>query len=244
MAFRMRRVVAWVIAVLALAVGGASVPPALAQPQIPATFFGSASIDGRPVDDGTEVRGYIDGKDCTQPGPAYQGTVTDGGVSAYSIVVMHESQEPGCGSEGKTVTFTVGGQAAEQTSPWSTGSPIRLDLNAGAGQPIPLPTPTPSPTIDPARPTATTQPPTSAGEASPALTPRTGTPPTDDIELPGTPGPPGEPTSIPVREADDDNEDGTTVAVVLGGGLLVLALAGGAAGYLLSRRGRGTGAPK
>ena len=49
---------------------------AAAQPQLPSTVYGSASIDGKPVPDGTQVRGYIDGNDCTQAA-GLTGTVTD-----------------------------------------------------------------------------------------------------------------------------------------------------------------------
>ncbi|MCK9517903.1 MAG: hypothetical protein M0R74_02580 [Dehalococcoidia bacterium] len=226
----------WVISLLAtlalLAVTQANSPEAVAQPQIPAVFYGSASIDGTPVPDGTEVRGLIDGKDCTQIGPAYQGTVNDGGVSAYSILVVHESSEPGCGAEGKTVTFTIGGLEAEQTARWEATSPIRLDLNAGAGEPIPLPTPTPTPDAS--------QPTSAAGAATETPTQLQGTPPTDPIDMPRTPVPPG---TLPAVQPGDDAADvsGNTsspVWLVIAGVLLLLAAGGGAAGYLLSRKKR------
>ncbi len=101
---------------------------ALAQPQLPASVYGSASIDGRPVPDGTQVRGLIDGNDCTQASGT--GTVTDGGASGYSITVMHETQRPGCGKEGKTITFTVDGRSAPQTAEWKIGIQ-QLNLNIG-----------------------------------------------------------------------------------------------------------------
>jgi len=118
---------------------------AWAQPQVPAVFYGTATVDGRPVPDGTEVRAYIDGKDCTQLGPTYRGTVTIGGVSAYSIAVLHEWQEPGCGAPGKIVRFTIGGEPANETGRWEFGAQ-ELNLNAGSGPPLPLPTATPTPT--------------------------------------------------------------------------------------------------
>lgn len=213
---------------------------AFAQPQVPAAFYGSASIDGEPVPDGTEVRGFIDGKDCTQVGPAYRGTVNEGGVSAYSILVMHESQEPGCGTEGKTVTFTIGGREAEQTATWRAG-PQQLDLNAGVGEPLQLPTPTPTPTPVPDQPTSTPEPPSPAANAETPPPLLTGTPPTDDIQLPQTPRPPGEgtmpPPDVAAQSGGSDDDGSTPVWLIVGGVLLLLAGAGGAAGYLLSRRG-------
>ena len=138
------RVTATLLAVALTAVACAALGwrSANAQPQPPANFFGSVSIDGKPVPDGTEVRGLINGKDCTQPSTR-QGTLSDGGVSAYAIAVMHESQEPGCGTPGAAVVFTIGGRRANEGVTWKPG-PLRIDLNAGNGTPPPLPTPTPT----------------------------------------------------------------------------------------------------
>ncbi|MEO9256207.1 MAG: hypothetical protein ABI305_11730, partial [Tepidiformaceae bacterium] len=129
------------VALFSATVCALGVAAAAAQPSIPATFYGSASIDGQSVPDGTEVRGFVDGKDCTQPAPGgNRGTVRDGDASAYVITVVHDSQIEGCGKDGKTITFKVGDRDAAQTAPWKVG-PLHLDLNAGSGQPIALPTP-------------------------------------------------------------------------------------------------------
>lgn len=219
-------------------------PRAGAQPLVPSVFYGSASIDGEPVPDGTPVRGYIDGKDCTQSPDKNPGTHMDGGAAAYTIEVMHESQEPGCGAEGKTVTFTVGGQPTEQTAPWRF-IVQRLDLNVGEGEAPPLPTLTPTPTSERLSPEdqAATATMAAGGTPTPAtLSPvPTGTPPTDPIRLPVTPRPPiGETPATDVpgdAGADDDSGDGgPSVAMLLVGGLLVVAGAGAGAGYWLSRR--------
>ncbi len=160
----MRRALAAVLLTL-LPLGWPS--PAWAQPQVPAVFYGTATIDGRPVPDGTEVRAYIDGKDCTQLGPSYRGTVTIGGVSAYSIAVLHESQEPGCGAPGKTVRFTIGGEPANETGRWEFGAQ-ELNLNAGSGTPLPLPTATPTPVPTPTTSRAATALPTDDALPPPA----------------------------------------------------------------------------
>ena len=209
-----------------LSVGGVRL--AQAQPSIPATFFGSASIDGRPVADGTEVRGYIDGKDCTQPSDR-KGTLLDGGISAFSISVMHESQEPGCGKDGAAVTFTVGGRPASQTAKWVSGVQ-HVDLNAGSGSPVPLPT-SASPTANPAQVAATA---TQRAKFTPKPA---GTLPTDDVDPShlGT-GSPGAPAT-----GSSSGSSGGSAVLVIVIAVAVLAAGGGLAGFALSRRRRDDG---
>lgn len=208
------------LALSVLALGGAR--HASAQPLIPATFFGSASIDGKPVADATEVRGFVDGKDCTQPSER-KGALGDGAVSAYVISVMHESQSPGCGSEGRTVTFTIGGRPATQSATWKLGA-RRLDLNSGGGEPLPPSTssvPTPGPTQVAASATDVAR-----------FTPKpAGALPTDDVSLAGTPGGAAAAANPPAGSGDS----GTPVLLWLPGVALLLAI-GGAAGLALSRR--------
>jgi hypothetical protein len=212
------------VATLVLLSAVVGVDGAAAQPSIPATFFGSASIDGKAVPDDTTVRAFVDGKDCTQPS-GRAGTLQDGGVSAYSITVMHDSQEAGCGMDGKTVTFTVGGRAAAQTAKWTAGVQ-HLDLNAGGGEPLALPT-SASPTPNGPQLAAT------ATERA-LFTPRAGgTPPTDDVHLNGTIS--GQATAV-AGQGSDSGSDGPPVAVVILIVVAVLAVAGGAAGFALSRR--------
>lgn len=193
---------------------------ATAQPQLPSTVYGSASIDGRPVPDGTEVRGYIEGKDCTQT-PGLRGTVTEGGASAFVINVMHESQSAGCGKEGKLITFTINGRPAPQAAAWKVGIQ-RFDLNIGSGQPPPLPSFTPS------LPGAT------AGAATPGAAP-TGPPPTDDVTFNRTPAPSGRGAPPPQSTGLDD---GAPAGVVILAALGILAASGAIAGFILSRRNR------
>ena len=103
-----------------------------AQPSPPATFSGTASIDGKPAPDGTAIHAFIGDRDCTQPGAP--GTVHQGTVALYRIEVLAESQMPGCGSDGRVVTFTVGGHPANQTANWKAALQT-IDLTAAAGTP-------------------------------------------------------------------------------------------------------------
>ncbi len=188
---------------------------ASAQPQVPATYFGTATVNGLNTPDGTEVRAFVDGNDCTQPNA--KGTFLEGGVSSDVIVVMHESQAEGCGTVGALVSFKVGGADAGQTAEWSAGVQ-KLNLNAGEGSPIALPTPTETATIGAATATA----------AAALLTPENGgPPPTDD---PGVLAPAiGDPVFI---EEEGSSSLVAWVAIILG----VLALGGAVAGWALSRK--------
>lgn len=210
--------------------------PAAAQPQIPATFFGSVAVGGAPAPDGAEVRGFVGGTDCTQSPPGERIAVRDGGVTAYAIEVVHESQRPGCGRAGLRVTFTVDGVEAVQDAAWEAGA-VRLDLSTGSGTTIPLPTATNTPTV------AETP---GAGESAGQASPKPGTPPTDDITLPGTLGPGTTPQDAGAGAASvdpDDGGDGGNLGLVAAVAVAVLALAGVAGGVVLSRRKGGAARP-
>lgn len=216
-------------ALLTCAVGSAT---ALAQPSVPATFFGSITINGAPAPTGTDVRGFVDGLDCTQSAPGERPAVREGGATAYVIAVVHESQRTGCARPGVTVTFTIDGVEADQRSLWQAG-PIRVDLSIGPGEIIPLPTAT-----------ATVPGPPSASTSLPSEpSPLQGTPPTDDITLPGTPMPPGTTdndddglVSGAGVDTEQDSGGGSSLLPALVTIVAVIAIAGAAAGVALSRR--------
>ena len=203
---------------LAAALLAAGTAAAAAQPQIPATVYGSVTIDGQPAPTGTEVRAFIGSTDCTQAAPGERLAFREGQATAYVVTVLHESQRPGCGRTGAVITFTVDGRPALQSVAWEPG-PIRLDLSLGSPTVIPLPTATP----------------TLPGSASPTARPAPiGPPPTDDVALPGTlvPSPPD------VRAAGDPRSGGSGAPLWpwLAGGLIVLAAGAAAAVVALRRR--------
>jgi len=203
------------------AAGGA----VFAQPQVPASYYGTASIDGHALPDGTEIAAIIDGKDCTQPGG--HGTIVEGRASVYIVNVMHESQSPGCGVEGKTIRFRVGTRDAPQTATWHAGLQ-RLDLNAGSGSPLPLP-PEANATVSEAGRQAT------ATEQA-KFTPKTGSPPTDDVSLTKTPAA-AETTPAGGKKDDGGSAVSPLFAILIV--LVVLIALGAAGGVGLSRRGGG-----
>lgn len=193
---------------------------------IPSTFWGTVAVDGGVVPAGTEVRGFIEGRDCTQLGDNYRTVSVDGGVSSYAIEVVHESQTPGCGAVGKTVTFTVGGRPAAQAVPWAFG-PTRIDLTIGEGRALPLPTATPAGRVAPPLLTAT-------ASAEAVFTPRAGTPPVDNVdprEILGGAG--GTPTAAPPASGQ---ERGGSAFVPLALAVAGLAAVGGLVGWRVARR--------
>jgi hypothetical protein len=226
------RTALWMTGLALPALVALSISVASAQPQIPATFYGSVTIDGKPAPDGSEVRALINGLDCSQPAPGTRPVIRDGGNSAYVLSVVHESQRPGCATDGATVTFTIDGSLAVQSATWHPG-PIPLDLSVGAAPPIPLPSPTGSVAAALASETA-------ALDATPSatLSRPTGTPPTDDVHFGSVTPLPGSVTASGPAVGMDDGE-GLPILLIA---VLVLLGLGGAIGIALARR-RPKGSP-
>jgi hypothetical protein len=210
----------------------AAVTMALAQPSIPATFYGSVTVDGKPAEAGTEVRGLVNGVDCTQAAPGERPVFRQGETAAYVLYVVHETQRPGCARDGSPITFTIAGRPAVQTASWKAG-PIALDLSVGSAPPIPLPSATG--TIAAAVASAAGDGSTPLPGTATASSAPTGTPPTDDVHFPTTGvGAASAPPRTAVKE-----DSGSPVLLVAVVGLALLAFAGAGAGLYLSRRRKG-----
>lgn len=223
----MFRTVPLVAAVTGLFLGSFTVS---AQPGIPATYFGSATVDGQPAPEGLEVHGFIAGVDCTQASAAGNTVIRDGSASVYRIAVVHESQREGCAREGSTVTFVLGSRAAVQTARWQPG-PTQLDLSTRAATVIPFQSPTGTVAASGASGTTSPgEPPTSA----PTLRGLTGTPPTDAVHSDATTGAVSAASAPP--DADGGGGETPIAAVVVG--LILVGAVGAAAGVALSRRSR------
>jgi hypothetical protein len=135
--------------------------PALAVPQIPASFYGTVKVNGANVPDGSSVQALIDGK-------VYADVLTQTyqGDSVYALNVTGDDTDTTVkdgGREGDTVQFKIGGVLANQTGVWHSGTNVTLNLTASSTSPIatplatltPIPTQTAIPTLKP-----TTIPPT------------------------------------------------------------------------------------
>ena len=114
-----------------------------AQRVIPHAFLGSATVNGSPAANGTVVAALVDGQQVVAK------PVTGG---SYPVLLVDPSGES---FDGKMVTFTIGGIAADQTFIWRMGEVTYLDLTATpvigspASTPTPTPTPTPAPVLVP-----------------------------------------------------------------------------------------------
>ena len=130
-----------------------------AQPAPPATFVGAVSADGQTVADGTPVLALVNGTLCGKSSrePGQEGTwtldkdVTDLGLHAgdsiYIVDVASDSQTPGCGTEGATVTFEVASQPANEQAPWVAGLNVKNLTVGQALEPATATPPGPTPSI-------------------------------------------------------------------------------------------------
>ena len=127
-----------VAAVVAL-ISSLMVASVSAQPPTPPNrLFGNVTLDGAPASAGTNVTATIGGNVC--------GQTTVKADATYVLDVVSSGQTAGCGTEGASVSLTVGGSPAGSAN-WSSGQFTELDL---AGQAAP---PTVVPTVAPKTPT-------------------------------------------------------------------------------------------
>jgi hypothetical protein len=114
---------------------------ALAQPTPPNRFFGTVTIGGQPAAQGARVEARVGNNVC--------GTGTVGPGGTYQVDVASATTQPGCGTDGATVSFSVDGRPASQTGTFQTGAFTQLNLTVTQPTPTPTPvrTPTPAPTV-------------------------------------------------------------------------------------------------
>jgi hypothetical protein len=107
-----------------------------------AVFGGSVSVYGPDTtytmaQDGTPVQAYVADQLC---GETTTYTVHPG-PNMYQVAVLPDALRAGCGREGASVTFTIGGEAANEEAVWQPGV---HDLALSVGE-APTPSPTPRP---------------------------------------------------------------------------------------------------
>jgi len=118
----MKRLISLAVIIILAAI---LIPPyaAKGQPQV-CGYYGTVTLDGAPVPDGTAVKAWIDGEVAAETT-----TSTYGGDSVYDISI------PGV-YEGETVTFTIGeDDILAGTAIWVTGEFFNLDLVVGSTGP-------------------------------------------------------------------------------------------------------------
>ncbi len=140
-----RAVPAAISAVLAIgAIGSAAAQPPTPTPAggggptPPNRFYGTVQLDGRAAPAGTTVVAMVGTNTCGR------GTVDAFG---YVVDVASAFTQPGCGTEGATVSFQVGATRATQTGTFATGAFTQLNLTATTPTPSPTPAPTVAPTV-------------------------------------------------------------------------------------------------
>ncbi len=247
---------------MALAIGGMAVAfsAATARAQLPPTrAFGTVTIDGQPAPLGTVVQATIGDRLC---GEGVVRFVNDQLPRGYVVDVLHFASTEGCGVEGATVNFRVGGVAAAETVEYQTGTFVRRDLTvtgqvatpAAGATPPPFGASAASPTPAPALALTVAPVPSPAGGATPIpSTPAAATPTTDPAASPtpevsatatpemsatATPGAAAQFTTTPVGQVAtnrDGDEGGGSTPIVVIVTLAVLAAAA-AIGYTLYRR--------
>lgn len=104
-----------------------------AAPPPPHSSYGTVTVNGANLPDGTQVTAWING---TQYATAT--TQTWNGDSVYAIDVPGDDPDtPGViegGVAGDTITFQIDGQDADQTATWASGSSAELNLTVPGGQ--------------------------------------------------------------------------------------------------------------
>jgi hypothetical protein len=117
---RLRGVLALLIS-LCLIAGG--VMPAYADepPTMPHQFYGTVSLDGNPVQEGTTVEAFVD--------DVKKANTTVDGEGRYGYNQKFEVW----GTAGATVTFHVGGVEADEDATWESGKVQQLNLTIHEG---------------------------------------------------------------------------------------------------------------
>ena len=142
-----------VSAVVAAAIAGAlvvSVAGAQSPPNPPSRFVGSVTVNGAQPPAGTLIEARIGTATCGVATVFYAS-----GQARYTLEspALEPSSSPGCGTDGSTVAFYVGGQKANETGSWANYRLNTVDLSITA--PVtPAATATATPARTPAPPVA------------------------------------------------------------------------------------------
>lgn len=103
----------------------------------PARFAGTVTVNGQPAAAGTAVEARIGSTVCGTTTVFMQNNAANYVVDAFAL----DSEHPGCGTDGATVTLFVNGQQAG-SGPWVNHQLNQVNLVVGAGAATPTATAT------------------------------------------------------------------------------------------------------
>jgi hypothetical protein len=137
-----------VVLVVATVFGSAVAPVAVAQPQPPASYYGSVEIGGDPAPAGVTIQAVVDGTVVGEITTEEAGQY--GGESTWEEKLTADcaAADVSCESGSTTVSFELAGSGveADQTATWESTAVERVDLTFPATEVSPeTPTPTQSP---------------------------------------------------------------------------------------------------
>ena len=113
----MKRFKPWLIATIAAALTLSIVAGVSAQgiPNPPTSFKGTVTSPDGAVASGLDVEAYVGDTLCNDGASETYSDPSGSGATWYFVKVHHSSIESGCGTEGATVSFRIGGRAATPT---------------------------------------------------------------------------------------------------------------------------------
>jgi len=108
------------------------IPGSAAPPPMPASFYGTVTVNGTDAPEGTPVSAWIDGVRY-----ATTDAFTFDGRSMYALDVPADdpaTPEVDGGRPGDTIVFHVGGLKADQTAAWQGGTNTEMNLAAASAR--------------------------------------------------------------------------------------------------------------
>lgn len=193
---------------LSLAAPALAQPPTTALPAMPEQFWGSVTVNGSPVAQGTVVAIKVGGTQVAQV------TTDSQGRYGYGTPLMVS------GAPNAAVEFYVNGTKAAQTTTFSSGKTNAFNLTVGSGSTTP-PTPTTPTTPAPTPPAPTTPAPTTPAPTPPATTPPAAAPSsaasftTSNVSVSPAAVKPGEKVTVAVDVKNTGTAEGSYKVVLL-----------------------------
>ncbi len=130
----MKRFLFLILAVLILI----PVPVVIASPPLPSEYFGNVTLNGRPAPVGTEIGAEVNGTVRDEITVIEEGLYGGPGVWDEKLIVQVSEGEYACGCT-IPIAFTINGIPADQTSTFSAGQTVSLDLSGESEESIPPP---------------------------------------------------------------------------------------------------------